>query len=116
MELVDVDRGRLAARLTDDRYFLDIGQYIAGNGSLDGLPRERVVVDFFDDVYGRCFPTICERASLLNQPTVAFAGPLSLGKAAVGIENPRTNLLGGRIPTNHLHSRHVDSIANHGGK
>ena len=94
-------------RLADDRYFLVIRQHIAIDRALNRLPGKRVVIDLLDNVDGRRFAAIGQRAGLLDQPTIAFASPLAFGKAAVGVEYPRANLFRHGIPANDLHPGHV---------
>src|SRR5436190_4681174 len=94
----------------------DVRQKLTADRSIDGLPRKRLVVDRFDDVHHGHFLAVGQDPFVVNEPTFSAAAPCPFRESAIGVERPRSNALCGSIPSDDLHSGHVDLVSDLNGE
>src|SRR5262249_13070453 len=89
-------------RLADHHLLVDVGKELATDDAIRRPQCERVFVDRLDGQRRRRCQAVARDPILLDDPSASRAGPLSLTEATFGVEVPRPNLLGLRIPTDPL--------------
>src|SRR4051812_21670796 len=89
--------------LAHDDDWIDVRLQLAVNVAIDRFPFVSAVVELRHNVHAACLPAIGKRAAVLDVPFVPLSGPEAFAEAAVGIEDPRADLLLVRIPADDLH-------------
>ena len=100
----------MAPLLSDNPNLVDIRQQLVARATLDRLPSQRVIVDLPQHVDHRRGASVRQHAVIADKPTIPLEFPTPLGEAAVGVERPRPDGFGGRIPANDLDPAKVELI------
>src|SRR5580704_14712223 len=96
-----LDRGCLIARLAPEGDE-GIGQRLAIDRAIEGLPFEVAVIDEGPDLARRSRARVGQHARHADIPLVAVTLPAPFAEASPGVEDPAAHLVAGRIPTDSL--------------